>query len=278
MEIKKYPDGSSYAVVHSQENIIFKINSYNELWHLNQTVDALNNLGIRPTVTLPNLIDAQADRRFNNNESFGLKLVCKFLNSMNADFKIFHPHNSEIVSALLDNVEIIDNSEFIGIVLNHVERGFHNQGFPLSYNYKDETILFSPDAGMYKPLMKLADKLQWRGEVYGASKSRKYEDGKSKLTQVIDRQDFEGKDILIIDDLAIGGSTFKGLSKMLRERNCGKLYLAVSHMTVQNLGEDPVTNYFDKVFTTNSKFDKYVEDNKIDRYGQPQNLEVIKLF
>jgi hypothetical protein len=113
MEIKKYPDGTAYSVVESTKDITFKINSYNELWHLNQTVDALNNLGIRPTVTLPNLIDAQADRRFNNNESFGLKLVCKFLNSMSADFKIFHPHNPEVVEALLDNVEVIDNSYFI---------------------------------------------------------------------------------------------------------------------------------------------------------------------
>ena len=27
----------------------------------------------------------------------------------------------------------------------------------------------------------------------------------------------------------------------------GKLYLAVSHMTVQNLGQDPVTNYLIKL-------------------------------
>mgnify|MGYP003647421108 FL=1 len=30
--------------------------------------------------------------------------------SMNANFKIFHPHNSEVVEALMDNVEIIDNA------------------------------------------------------------------------------------------------------------------------------------------------------------------------
>jgi len=97
MQINKYPDNSSYAVVHSQEEITFRVNTYEELWHLNQTVDALNSLGITPTIIIPNLIDAQADRRFNSNESSGLKLVCKFLNSMKARFKVFHPHNSEVV-------------------------------------------------------------------------------------------------------------------------------------------------------------------------------------
>lgn len=286
MEIKKYPDGTSYAVVHPMQEFTFKINNYEDLWHLNQVVDAQNNLGITPTITIPNLIDAQADRRFNSNESSGLKLVCKFLNSMNAGFKIFHPHNSEVVEALLDNVEIIDNSNFIRQVLDKLHKDKHrNHCGTLKDTHFDEEIsdylmLFSSDAGGFKPLMKLADKLQWKGEVYGASKSRKYENGKSKLVQVIDREDFEGKDILIIDDICIFGGTFKGLSKMLKERNCGKLYLAVSHITVENLGFDSITNYFDKVFTTNSKEFSYIAtDSGHDKIGYyPENLEVIKLF
>lgn len=261
MNIKKYPDGTSYAVVHPMQEFTFRINSYEDLWHLNQLVEAQNNLGITPTVTIPNLIDAQADRRFAENQSSGLKLVCKFLNSMKANFKIFHPHNQEVVEALLDNVKIIDNSEFVEKVLDRLR--------PII-----NLTLMSTDGGSYKWINKIADKIGFRNEVYGASKMRKYENNKSKLTQVVDRQDFEGKDILILDDISIFGGTFKGLSKMLREKNCGKLYLAVSHMTVQELGQDSVTDYFDKVFTTNSKFDEY--------YGRddfpPKNLEIIKLF
>ena len=117
-------------------------------------------------------------------------------------------------------------------------------------------ILMSSDAGGFKPLMKLCDKLGWQGETSSASKSRKYVNGKSELTQVLDRDDFKGKDILIIDDICVYGGTFKGLAKMLDERNCGKLFLAVSHMTVLELGKDTVGNYFDRVFTTNSKFEE----------------------
>jgi ribose-phosphate pyrophosphokinase len=286
MKIKKYPDGTSYSVVEPTKEFIFRVKNYEDLWNLNQTVDALNNLGIRPTVTLPNLIDSQADRRFNNNESFGLKLVCKFLNSMNADFKIFHPHNPEVVEALLDNVQIIDNSEFISEVIKNIHVSDYKNAkidrpttIYAASNILDNLILMSTDAGGFKPLMKLADKLQWQGEVYGASKSRKYEDGKSKLVQVIDRQDFEAKDILIIDDICVYGGTFIGLGKMLRERNCGKIYLAVSHLTVENPNPE-LFSLFDKVFTTNSKYNTYlVKGTGHDKIGyHPENLEIINLF
>lgn len=260
----QYPDGDFYIeLLEVKKEFIFRINNFEDLWELNHTIDVLNYNGVVPCVTIPNLISCQADKRFKENQSFGYNLVHRFLGSLNATFKVFHPHQE--MCTLLDSVEIIDNSEFVEKVLDRL-RPINN------------LILMSTDGGSYKWINKIADKIGFRNEVYGASKMRKYEDNKSKLTQVIDRQDFQGKDILIVDDICVFGGTFKGLSKMLRERNCGKLYLAISHMTVQNLGEDPVTNYFDKVFTTNSKFDKYIEDDKINKYGQPQNLEIIKLF
>lgn len=282
MNIIKYPDGTSYAVVHPTQEFTFRINSYEDLWHLNQIVDAQNNLGITPTITIPNLIDAQADRRFTNNQSSGLKLVCKFLNSINAYFKIFHPHNPEVVEALMDNVEIIDNSKFIKNVLYSLEVEMSvNKG---NDDYPINLVLMSSDAGGFKPLMKLCDKIRWIGETASASKSREYKNGETTLTQLIAHNDFRGKDILIVDDICIYGGTFKGLAKMLRDCNCGKLYLAVSHMTVQNLGEDPVTNYFDKVYCTNSKYDNYTyktmdrNHGLLDILSQPKNLEIIKLF
>lgn len=282
MNIIKYPDGTSYAVVHPTQEFTFRINSYEDLWHLNQIVDAQNNLGITPTITIPNLIDAQADRRFTNNQSSGLKLVCKFLNSINAYFKIFHPHNPEVVEALMDNVEIIDNSKFIKNVLYSLEVEMSvNKG---NDDYPINLVLMSSNARGFKPLMKLCDKIRWIGETASASKARSYEEGKTTLHQIVSIKDFNGKDILIIDDICVYGGTFKGLSKLLKERNCGKLYLAVSHMTVQNLGEDPVTNYFDKVYCTNSKYDNYTyktmdrNHGLLDILSQPKNLEIIKLF
>jgi len=274
MIIQKYPDGSSYVTADTSiigsidYEFTHKINSYEDLWHLNQRVDAFWNYNKqKPTVIIPNLIDSQADRRFEEEQSFGLKLVCQFLNNMNANFKIFHPHNPEVVEALMDNVEIIDNSKFIDKVITKIE--YQDNNF-----FEEKGILMSSDSGSFKPLMKLCDKINWKGQTLSASKYRWYLNGETKLSQVLPDENIEGKDILIIDDISVYGGTFKGLAKLLKERNCGKLYLAVSHMTVQNLGEDPVTNYFDKVFTTNSKYDNYFNVNG----EQLENLEIIKSF
>lgn len=285
MRVNKYPDGTSYINETKLGEQVFRINTYEDLWHLNQFVDAFHSEhnGIRPNIIIPNLIDGQADRRFNKGESSGLRLVLEFLNRLEANFKIFHPHNGEIVEALMNNVEIIDNSKFIQEVFNSIDIVKRESLGHYSWWHNidsSNTVLFSSDAGGFKPLMKLADKLEWRGEVYGASKSRKYEDGKSKLVQIIDRQDFGGKDILIIDDLAIGGSTFVGLANMLRERNCGKLYLAVSHITIEN-PNPKLFELFNTVFTTNSKgIDYFIPKGTKDKNLRikPSNLNVIEMF
>lgn len=283
MKLNRYPDGTTYVSETKLGEQVFRINTYEDLWYLNQFVDAFHNqystntAKVRPNIIIPNLIDAQADRRFNKGESSGLKLVLKFLNSLEANFTIFHPHNSEVVEMVMDNVEIMDNSEFISRVITNLNW----------YNIVEDSkrkdlncYLMSPDAGMFKPLMKLCDKLKWKGETYSASKSRKYEDGKSKLVQLVDRQDFGGKDILLVDDMCLGGATFIGLAKMLKERNCGKLYLAVSHLTVENPNPE-LFKAFDKVFTTNSKgYDYKIAGTGHDKMSgvKPENLEIIELF
>lgn len=271
-----YPDNSFYVEVGNfNKTFIFRINSYEDLWELNQLHDVYKYNNKNAIVIIPNLFTSQEDRRFDLAQPFSLKLVLEFLKGMeNFDYKIFHPHNSEVVEAILDNrVEIIDNHDFIYEVLAELKE---NYGFN-TYDMEDRLILMSSDAGGFKPLMKLCDKLEWQGETYSASKSRKYENGKSILTQIVDRQDFNGKDILIIDDICVYGGTFKGLSKILKERNCGKLYLAVSHITIQDLGTDSVSEYFDKIFTTNSKFDSYFK-TPVRYNNNIKNLSIINLF
>lgn len=282
MKINKYPDGTSYVDNVDIKPTPFRVNNYVDLWHLNQYVDAfISKYGFKPNIFIPNLLDAQADRRFNKGESFGLKLVLEFLRNLPVkEYYIFHPHNPEVVEMMLDNVTIIDNTEFIKDVLNRID--YSTNGEDCVNHLIDSLVLMSSDAGGFKPLMKLCDKINWQGETASANKSRSYVNGETKLVQGLDRQDFGGKDILIVDDISVYGGTFKGLSKLLKEANCGKLYLAVSHMTVQDLNRDPVTNYFDKVFTTNSKFDKYFyyTDYEIckdpEDYREPENLEIIK--
>lgn len=293
--IVRYPDGSSYVKLNIPNHAgpytfdtTWKVNSYEDLWHLNQYTDAVYKQGIRPKILIPCLIDQQADSRFNTDESFGLKLVLEFLSIMEADFTLFHPHSKEI---LLDNFEIQDNYKFILDTLWDIKKidsdvypavlldVFHKTYDNLNYDARlaDNIILMSSDAGGFKPLMKLCDKLNWKGETESASKSRKFEDNESKLIQKVDRQDFGGKDILIVDDICVRGGTFIGLAKILKERNIGNLYLAISHITVQKVDPE-LFEVFDHVFTTNSKYNEYYIPDSKGEPIQPTNLIINKYF
>lgn len=268
----KYPDGSFYVSVFKfVETFVFRINSYEDLWELNQIRDVFKKNGKNAKVIIPCLFDAQADRRFKTNESFNLKLICTFLNQMNWDkITIFHPHNSEEVEALIDNVEIMDNSQYITRVLDQLNEKYKIDGLTNLYN---NLILMSSDAGGFKPLMKLCDNINWKGETASASKARNYNNGKTVLTQLIAQNNFRGKDILIIDDLCIYGGTFIGLAEMLKERNCGKIYLAISHLTVDK-PNPKLFELFDCIFTANSKNLFYVNQKQ----NKPDNLKILNLF
>ena len=273
MKVEKviYPDGSFYPKVTdwtydrndepAVQNLVMNINSYNDLWYLNQIKDVCNHNQMKVRLSIPCLLDAQADRRFNNSESANLKLVCKFINSLGFEsVRIFHPHNAEVVENMIDNCHIVHNGNYIAHVLNKIYPGF----IPLNNDVKKEveknTILMSTDAGGYKALGKVADHLKWEGEIFSASKSRKWDGEKSILTQQIDREDFGGKDVLIIDDLCVYGGTFVGLANLLQGKNCGNLYLAVSHMTVATPSKQ-LENSFHTVFSTRSKGIEYDLNN-----------------
>ena len=238
----RYPDGGIYAVIEDFSNPVIteRINSYEDLFFIKSLKEACDYHGVGDVeLVIPCMFQQQHDRRFHANESFELKIVAEFINSCN--FKkiyIFHPH-SDVTQALINNLRIIDNTKFITKVLEDIGT---------------TPILLSTDAGSYKWINKMADVIEFKGEVYGANKSRDL--FTHKLTQVIDRQDFEGRDILIVDDLCVFGGTFVGLAKLLKERNVGKLYLAVSHMTVKTPNKE-LENLYEKVYCTNSKFDEY---------------------
>jgi len=242
----KYPDGGIYAKVTDFSNPIIteKINSYEDLFFIKSLKEACDYNGIEHVeLFIPCMFQQQHDRRFHDNESFELKLVTDFINSCNfSRVYIFHPH-SDATQMGIRNVKVIDNSKFITKVLEDIGT---------------TPVLLSTDGGSFKWINKLADVIDFQGEVYGANKSRDVVT--HKLTQMIDRQDFEGRDVLVADDLCVFGGTFIGLAKLLKERNIGRLFLAVSHITVQNPNKE-LEKYYDRIYCTNSKYDKYDLEN-----------------
>lgn len=259
-ERKHYPDGGVYAVVHSFDHPIIKerINTYEDLFFIKSLKDICDYNEVEVELFIPCMFQQQHDRRFNENESFELKIVADFINSCN--FKrvyIHHPH-SDVTPALINRSRVIDNHMFINKVLEEIG--------------SENLILMSADAGGFKPLVKLADVIEWKGETESAAKSR--DPNTHKLTQMVGRMDFQEKDVLIVDDICVYGGTFVGLGKILSERNVGKLYLAVSHVTVKEPSKE-LAWYFDKVFTTNSKYESYNTMTTVGTETKPL-IEVIK--
>ena len=217
------------------------INSSDDLMLLCLAVDNLRKMygkQIDLMVFMPYMPYQQADRDFGMHDSFALKTACKILNTLDVDSYLIFDAHSDVAPALLDNCINKDNSEFIENALSKI--------------ISEDVAIMSPDAGAAKKIFKLADKLGFDGEVLSASKSRDHNTGEIN-TILPDVSSIINSDILIIDDICLGGRTFIQLAEKLRAAGCtGKFYVAVSHGIFSN-GIESLLGHFEGVFTTDSK-------------------------
>ncbi|WBX74201.1 phosphoribosyltransferase family protein [Tenacibaculum pacificus] len=234
-EIKKFNDGQVTAKILEKENLHVKIrgNSYEDLFRIatiKEAWDAENILNKTATaiLTIYCLIGQRSDRRFNEKESFDLKVIANFINSMCFDkVEILHPHSS-ISLALINNSIEIKSYEF-------VKKAYHTIGNP---------ILISPDAGAYKTTHEIAEKL--KADLIPSNKVRIA--GVPKITI---QGDVKNKECLIVDDLADGGRTFNFLAKELKNQGATKVFLYVTHGQF-NYGFDELKENINHIYCTNS--------------------------
>ncbi|WP_298781882.1 phosphoribosyltransferase family protein [uncultured Polaribacter sp.] len=248
-EIKKFKDGQVTAKIIENGNLDIKIrgNSYEDLFRaaaVKEAWDAENatNKSAVATLTIYCLIGQRSDRRFNKGESFDLKIIAQFINSMLFDkVSILHPH-SPISLALIDNSEKISHFEY-------VEKVYNTIGNP---------VLVSPDAGAYKTTHEIAEALN--ADLVPSNKVR------VEGAPVISIQgNVKNKECLIVDDLADGGRTFKFLAKALKDQGATKVFLYVTHGQF-NYGFDELKETIDHIYCTNSYKDiddKFVTQFKV---------------
>jgi ribose-phosphate pyrophosphokinase len=179
-------------------------------------------------LTIYCLIGQRSDRRFGENESFDLKVIANFINSMNFDqVNIFHPH-SDVSLALIDNSRKLSHFDF-------VKQAYQAEGIP---------VLVSPDAGAYKTTHELAGILG--ADLIPSNKVRV--DG---VPSISIQGDVQGKNCLIVDDIADGGRTFKLLATELKQQGAKRVTLYVSHGQF-NYGYDELKESLDHIYCTNS--------------------------
>ena len=215
-----------------------RINSFNDLGLLCMAADALQRMGAKAdTLFIPYFPAARQDRVMVAGEPLSVKVYAEIINHLGfREVLVFDPH-SEVLPAILDNCKIVPNHLFIEKVLEIIGR---------------EMLLISPDGGALKKIYKLSEYLGGM-EVVECGKIRTVANGQLTGFKVF-AEDLKGRNCLIVDDICDGGGTFSGLAQSLKQKNAGKLFLAVSH-GIFSKGLD-VLGDFERIFSTNSFRDR----------------------
>jgi ribose-phosphate pyrophosphokinase len=214
--------------------ITTRIQSFNDVGLLLIATDALRRMEVENLhLVIPYFPAARQDRVMVAGESLSVKIYADIINAQNYRSVTILDAHSEVTPALLNQVRNISNHQFVTTCLQ---------------NEKDY-ILISSDGGALKKVYKLAQFLNG-APVVECSKMRDVKTGKlSGFKVYVD--DLEGKTCVIVDDICDGGGTFLGLAKELKEKNCGKLILIVTH-GIFSRGLEKLTEVFDEVFSTDS--------------------------
>ena len=150
----------------------------------------------------------QMDREMNEH-LFSLKYVAEIINDL--DFRVVYicdPH-SNVLPALLKHC-----------CINYPIKDY------ISENGSNYDLLFYPDNGAAKKYSEILDKPYRFG-----NKKRNLDTGEIVCYEVIaDKVDIEGKRILIVDDMVMGGRTFVEAAKTLREMGASQVDLYVTHL------------------------------------------------
>ncbi|PDS22752.1 ribose-phosphate diphosphokinase [Flavobacterium branchiophilum] len=224
--------------------VTHRMQSFNDLGFLCLAADALQRMGAQlGTLFIPYFPAARQDRVMVAGEPLSVKVYAQIINSLCFEKVMVFDAHSEVTPAVLDHCEDIPNHDFIQKVVEKIG---------------DEVLLISPDGGALKKIYKVSEFLGGV-EVVECSKSRDVKTGKLSGFKVY-KDDLEGKNCLIVDDICDGGGTFVGLAQELKNKNAGKLYLAVSH-GIFSKGFEALQD-FDRIFTTNSFRD--IENEKVE--------------
>lgn len=212
--------------------IVAKLKNSRNIMQLVMLKDALYNMGCKIVdIYMEYIPYARQDRVCNHGEALSIKVFANLINSCNFN-KVFvtDPH-SDVATALINNVVIIDNSEII-------------EELSCSYN-----VIVAPDAGALKKVHSMAKELEIT-EVITATKIRDTMSGEIVETKV-DYSGIEGKHVLIYDDICDGGRTFIELAKVLRKGNPKSIDLCVTH-GIFSKGTTVILEHINHIYTTDS--------------------------
>lgn len=256
-QIINYPDGQRDIVI-EKFPVLFgipiqiksRLNNAEDLLMIICTTKALRNFRVKEIhLYTPYIMGLRSDRLFQEGGNRYVKdIIAPILNAQNYESVTCIDAHSYVAENCINNLINLSNINLVCQVMN-IELKDHNF---------ENSILVSPDAGASHKIYKLAEQINYKGEIITCSKERD-KDGKLNKCVVpfdtkkyIDDRQFE-KDYIIIDDIIDGGQTFINIAKEIKNTSffCGKIYLIVTH-GIFSKGFEELSKYFDGIYTTNS--------------------------
>lgn len=222
--------------------ITCRIQNANDLILLLLATDALKRMDINNIQCfIPYLPFARQDRVMVEGEPLSVKVIADIINAHGYEKVYIYDAHSDVSLALINNSRGITNHSFVKEVLKD----------------KKDYLIVSPDAGAEKKIYKLCKAIEYKDKVVLCNKIRDVETGEI-IETTCDTYDFHGKDLYIVDDIADGGFSFTKLAEVIKNRNCGKINLVVSH-GIFTRGLD-VFKDIDHIYTTDSFKDHEYHD------------------
>jgi ribose-phosphate pyrophosphokinase len=192
--------------------ITARISSHADLMRILLATDACRRLGAEDIhLFIPYVPYARQDRVCDQGEAFSLKVFAQILNAQQYKQVMMFDVHSEVAPALINNAVVIRNERFIASVLRD----------------KQNYVIVSPDAGASKKIHHVAHFIGYPDKPVQCSKYRLV--GGHIESVDIPCEDFNKRDVYIIDDICDGGATFTKLATLIKARNAGTVNLVVSH-------------------------------------------------
>ena len=280
--INSFPDGqqsvdileNEFSIRDKDIKIYSRIRSFRDIELIICTNQALRQLGVRSvSLYVPFFLGSRSDRKFKEGGTNYLKnVIAPIINSQNFDCVLTLDPHSDVLEAVLNNYEKMDNFLLVNSALADLG--------------KESVILVSPDGGALKKIYDVAEHFQIPN-IVTAIKHRDIATGKITHTEVplSDERYYTGGKFVIVDDICDGGRTFTELAKAIKLKvPNAKIYLIVTHGLFTS-GFSELNEQFEKIYTTNSyadvsvgipdsegksgysthKFDGYIQSGSIAR-------------
>ena len=227
-----------------------------ELIYLVNHYRSLYGLSTKMILFMPYIPNARMDRVKENKEVFTLKYFSNLINSLNFEsVYVLDPH-SNVSSALIDRVKVLDVSNYISRTIDYIrEDDDRNCDF----------VIYFPDDGAYKRYKDIHC-LDGMTKIYG-QKVRDWKTGEILGLEIVDEErkkleenSLEGKKILMIDDIISYGGTFYYSVLELKKYNPTLIYAYATHVETESLWDSPKGKFgklilnrtVERLFTTNS--------------------------